>query len=60
MIATIRQLGSLVFVIFVVCSAIIGLGTAFPDGELVAGAGELWEALQQLLSRAGDAISAAT
>ena len=59
MIGTIKQLGSLVFMIFVVCSAIIGLGTAFPNGELLAGAGELWEAIQQLLSAAGNAISGA-
>ena len=56
MIATIKQLGALVFLIFVVCSAIIGLGTMFPDGELGAGAGELGEGLVRLFSRAGEAF----
>jgi hypothetical protein len=45
--------------VFFVCAVIIGLGTMFPNGELMAGAGELWEGLVQLLSTAGDAISGA-
>ncbi len=55
----IRQLGSLLVLVFFVCAVIIGLGTMFPNGELMAGAGELWEGLVQLLSTAGDAISGA-
>jgi len=57
--AALKQLWQLLVLIFFVCAIIIGLATMFPDGELSAGAGELWEGLVILLSRAGDGISGA-
>jgi len=55
----IKQLGQLLVTVVFVCGVIIALGTMFPDGELGAGAGELGEALVQLFTEAGDAISGA-
>lgn len=56
----ITQLGKLLGTIAFVCGVIITLHTMFPDGELMAGAGEIGEGFQQLFSAVGDAFSGAT
>ena len=56
----IKQLAQLLVTIAFVCGVIITLGTAFPDGELMAGAGEIGEALVQLFTAAGEAFRGAT
>lgn len=56
----IRQLGQLLVMIAFVCGVIITLATMFPDGELMAGAGEIGEGFQQLFTAVGDAFEGAT
>jgi len=56
----IKQLSQLLVTVAFVCGVIITLATMFPDGELMAGAGEIGEGFQQLFSAVGDAFSGAT
>lgn len=57
--ALIKQLWSFLLAIIGICAIIIALGIMFPDGELLAGLVQLGEALQNLFSAVGDALSGA-
>jgi len=53
------QLWQLLKLLVIVGGIIIALGTMFPNGELMAGAGELGEGIVNLFSAIGDAFSGA-
>ncbi len=53
------QLWQLLKLLVIVGGIVIALGTMFPDGELMAGAGQLGEGIVNLFSTIGDSFNGA-